>query len=305
MLMLRRTTSLELRLGALLVALLLAAPLQAQTYRARARSSRPAAYQMEIYNGASRTVRNFANDLSPGETASLSDLERLENEASFAQEVLALKNQYVSGERLLEPQRRLVQQELYGRTITQTNFGALTTGVGYGYGYGSPAYAVGGFGYYRPAAYGTAIAGERSTETRSLADGVGDEGVLKTALAGVIAKQAVPGYAATVTKDYRAAISDAALSPRLQAGLSLPGTDVVRKENNAIRAAEFETPASDRVTLTLMNGKKIVGTTLDEGKEWITIKRQDGGTSRFRLSQVVQIDMPTTGGGKVAPAADD
>jgi len=301
MLMLRRTTSRSLLLGAVLVALFLAAPLQAQTYRARARTTRPAAYQMEIFNGASRTVRNFGNDLSPGEMASLSDLERLENEASFAQEVLALKNQYVVGERLLEPQRRVVQQELYGRSITQSNYGALTTG----YGYDWPGYRVAGYGFFRPAAYGSAVAGDRTTETRSLADGVGDEGVLKATLAGVIAKQAVPSYAASVTKDYRTAVSEAGESRNLRAGLALPTTDVIRRENNAIRAAEFETPASDRVTLTLMNGKKITGSSLEEGKEWITIKRQDGGTSRFRLSQVTQIDLPTGGGAKVRPATDD
>ena len=108
-----------------------------------------------------------------------------------------------------------------------------------------------------------------------------------------IAKQATPTYAASISQDYRQAAMIAATSPRLQAALRLPTIDQIRKENNAILAADFEAPLGNRVTLTLANGKKVVGTDLDEGKEWVTIKRLDGGKSRFRLSQVLQIDEPS------------
>jgi len=306
--MLRCTTSHYLRIGAVLIASFLAAPLQAEAPRTRARTTRPAVIQMEIYNGPSRTVRIFGSDISPGEMASLSDLERLENEASFAQDVQALKNQYVVGERILDPHRRVVQQELYGRAITRTNYDAAAYGgYGYGYGYG---YGVGGYGLIRPSTNYAAVAGGQTTEFLSLADGVGDEGVLKSALAGVIAKQAVSTYAATVARDYQQAVSTAALSPRLQAGLRLPTADSIRRDDDSIRAAsDGDGPRgknANRYTLTLMDGTKVVGTEMDEGKEWVTIKRLDGGKTRYRLSQVTQIDLPGSGtGAKNRPATDD
>ena len=293
-------------LGAALVALLVAGSLQAEPPRKKVSSPRPGVHQMEIFNGTSRTVRNFGIGLSTNEMASLGDLDRLENEASFAQDVQALKHQYVLSERLLEPHRRLVQQELYGRATTQTNFDSFASDGGYGSPYLGSAYnGVAGYGFSRPAVYSTALSGGRTTETRSLADGVGDEGPLKASLAAVIAKQAVPSYAASISQDYRQASLTAAASPRLRAALSLPTLDDSRKENNAIRAVDFEMPVADRVTLTLANGKKVVGTDLDEGKEWVSIKRADGGTSRFRLSQVMQIDLPNNAGGKTKPAVDD
>ena len=47
----------------------------------------------------------------------------------------------------------------------------------------------------------------------------------------------------------------------------------MRKADNAIRAVGYETPVANRVTLTLANGKKVIGTNLQEGKEWITLDR--------------------------------
>jgi hypothetical protein len=304
--MVRFTTPLFPRLGTALAALLVVGSLQAEPPRLKVRSSQPAVHQMEILNGASRTVRNFGIGLSTGEVASLSDLERLENEASFAHDVQALKHQYVLSERLLEPHRRLVQLELYGRSTSSSNFNNFTSGGGYQ----SPSYGIGGFGgggfgfNNGRNAYSTGSLGGQTTETRSLANGVGYEGALNADLAAVIAKQAVPSYAASVAQDYRQAVSTAAISPRLRAGLRLQSPDEMRKEDNAIRAADYESPVANRVTLTLANGKKVVGTNLQEGKEWISLDRADGGTSRFRLSQVMQIDLPSAGG-KVKPAVDE
>ena len=303
--------------GAALAALVVAGSVQAEPPRKKVSSPQPSVHQMELFNGPSRTVRNFAlGYLSTSEVASLGDLERLENEAAFAQDVQALKHQYVLSERLLETHRRVVQQELYGRATSRTNYDPLTSRIDYdssfdrlggvGFGFGSPFNRVGGFGFgfARPAAYSTAYSGDRVTETRSLADGVGGEGALKASLAVVIAKQAVPSYAASISQDYRQAAMIAATSPRLQAALRLPTIEDIRKENNAIRAAEFESPLANRVTLTLADGKKVIGTDLEEGKEWVTIKRLDGGKSRFRLSQVLQIDEPNNGG-KNKPAIDE
>jgi len=314
MVMVRCTTPLIPRLGAALAALLAVGTLQAEPPRKMVRSSQPAVHQMEILNGASRTVRSFGVGLSTGEAASLSDLDRLENEAAFSHDVQALKRQYVLSERLLEPHRRLVQLELYGRSTSRTNYDNYTAGYqspsygigGFGVGgFGVGGFGGGGFGYNNGgSAYSTGSFGGQSSETRSLANGVGDEGALKADLAAVIAKQASPTYAASVAQEYRQAVAVAATSPRLRAGLRLQSPDEIRKEDNAIRAADYESPVANRVTLTLANGKKVVGTNLHEGKEWITLDRADGGTSRYRLGQVMQIDLPSAGG-KIKPAVDD
>jgi hypothetical protein len=307
MVMVRFTTPPSLRLGAALAALVVAGSLQAEPPRRKVSTTKPAVHQMEILNGASRTVRSFGIGLSTGEAATLGDLDRLENEASFAHDVLALKRQYVLSERLLEPHRRLVQQDLYGRAVTTSNYGSLSSVVAaspaYNYGIGGFGVRGYGYGYDTPAAYTTGTAGAQTTVVRSLADGVGDEGALKANLAAVIAKQAVPSYAASVAQEYRQAVAVAASSPSLRAGLRLQSPDELRKEDNAIRAVDYEAPLANRVTLTLANGKKVVGTNLQEGKEWITLDRADGGSSRYRLSQVTQIDLPAAGG-KVAPAVD-
>jgi hypothetical protein len=316
MVMLRFTTS--TRLGAALAALVVVGTLQAEPPRRRVSTTQPAVHQMELLNGATRTVRSFGIGLSTGEAASLADLDRIENEAAFAHDVQALKRQYVSSERLLEPHRRNIQQDLYGRVLTTNNADSLNSSAILGtnpYGVGSVAglplggygvggFGVGGFGYNGPAVVTTGSASTQTTEVNSLSPGVGDEGPLKAAFAAVIAKQAAPGYSAAVATEYRRAVATAATSPRLRAGLRLRTPDELRKEDNAIRAADFETPIANRVTLTLANGNRVVGTNLREDKEWITLERADGGTSRYRPTQVVQIDMPRTGG-KVKPAADE
>src|SRR2546429_677866 len=66
---------------------------------------------IEIYDGPRRTVHYVAPNLSPGERSSLNDLARVENEAAYAEDVLALKRRYIDSELTLEPYRRSVQQQ--------------------------------------------------------------------------------------------------------------------------------------------------------------------------------------------------
>ena len=309
--MLRFTT--PTRLGAALAALVVVGTLQAEPPRRRVSTTQPAVHQMELLNGATRTVRSFGLGLSTGEAASLADLDRIENEAAFAHDVQALKRQYVSSERLLEPHRRNIQQDLYGRVLTTNNYGSLNSSAflgNNGFGVGSVAglpvggFGVGGFGYNGPAVNTSGTESTQSTEVISLAAGVGDEGPLKAGLAAVIAKQAAPGYSAALATEHRRAVAAASTSPRLRAGLRLRSPEELRKEDNALRAAGFATPIANRITLTLANGDKVIGTKLREDKEWITLERADGGTSRYRAAQVMQIDMPSTTG-KIKPAVDE
>jgi len=292
----RSTTSLLAGSAAMLSALVLVGSLRAENPRKKVpvRQGQTDVHQMELYNGPSRTVRNFGASLSPGETSALRDLERLENEASYAQDLLTLKRQYVLSERLLEPHRRAVQLDLYGRDITINNSSSASVAGNYGgYGYGYPNYFFGGYGMGSPGA--VASASNNETEFRSLATGMGNEGVLKNAIVATIGQQATPTYAASLARDYERAASLATASRRLQVGLRLPTLDSVRAENKAVADAETAISAPRVITLTLKNGEKIRGTKINYDKDWATVDLLGGGTSRVRHTEVMRIDTPTGG----------
>jgi len=250
----------------------------------------------EIYNGATRTVRYNSADLSPGEARSLQELERLENEISYLRDLDGVKREYVASERILEPHRRLVQQALYGVNVTGTSYtgysgGAYPTGVrgagwgGYGYGYGG---------------YGDSItSGGGTTVNRSLSNGVGYEGALKTALATTIAGQATAEYALAVSSASDRALVRASGSPTLRVAMGLPA-DGRGRADGAFRpvAGEVESP----VTLTLASGEKVRGTRMDEKGNWIIVTLSGGRQLRLRESEVVRIETAPSG---TKPAAGD
>src|SRR5262245_59922741 len=133
-------------------------------------------HRMEIYNGPVRTVHYFSAGASTAEQANLRELERSENEAALADQLLDLRRQYVSNESFLENRRRNVQQLYYGY-YSSDNYGY--------FGYYSP-YTYYGYGWYG-SPYWPGLGG--GTEARGLF-GVGDEGVIKTEMARTLAAQA-------------------------------------------------------------------------------------------------------------------
>jgi hypothetical protein len=136
-----------------------------------------AAHTLVIYNGADRTVAHYDN-----KGALLREPTRAENEAKLADQVLALKLQYVKSERALEPRRRNMQSLLYGYSTTFPSglypsmaFSPYNAGPQYwglSWGWGAP---YGGF------------YGGLGTSTYSLANGVGDQGDILRALAPTLA----------------------------------------------------------------------------------------------------------------------
>ncbi|MGL4552656.1 MAG: hypothetical protein ACRC33_15895 [Gemmataceae bacterium] len=249
--------------------------------------------RVEIYNGATRTVRYNAPGLSPGESQSLRELERLENEAHFLREVDALKREYVASERSLEPVRRSVQRSLYGTDTTTTSLSGFATGSDY------PT-VVGSFGAYPAYPYrGFASAGtfgDRTTTNRSLENGVGDEGVLKAALARTIAQQATAEHAAAVSRAHELAVARAS-SPALRVAMGIPA------EGRAARADGIRPVADDSspVTLTLKGGETVRGVRVEEKGAWFTVTLAGGRQMRVRESEVVRIE---TAPGGVKPASD-
>ncbi len=257
-------------------------------------SGRPGVQQMEIYNGATRTVRYFDRNLSPSESSMLREMERLENEAGYVGDLQALKRQYVASERLTELNRRIVQLSLYGRELSRTSYATTYADYGYpSYGYGAYraagfyGYPYGGNGY----ANSMAVGGASATEKYSLANGVGPQGAITDALAGVLAQQSTPEYAASVERAYDRVAMRASASPDLRAAMRLPDPAKYRY---------LDAPAG-RYTVTLKDGEKIYGKSMSEDKDMYVIETAGDGKTRVLKSEVKRIDDAGSG---FKPAAD-
>src|SRR5262245_57512226 len=86
----------------------------------------PGVHRMEIYNGPLRTVHYIYRGLAPSEAQAVRELERAENENILASDLLALRQQYASGERTFDAQRRFRQEQLYGYSSSEIDTGNFT-----------------------------------------------------------------------------------------------------------------------------------------------------------------------------------
>jgi hypothetical protein len=211
-------------------------------------------HTMEIFDGPTRTVRLFPSSKSPGERQMYRDLERAENEASYAANLQALRLQYVTGERLLEARRQVEQQQLYGwnfdRAYGAGYLGGAYTGTAYGY----PYY---GAGPYMGA--GVAV-------SQTLGTGIAPDGVIKQEMAKVIALHSTPDYTAMVDRQLREAVA------------ALPGDG----KPGDLRFVAFE-------TILLKNGEKLEGRVLREDADWVVVQTAAGGRERVRTSEVMRV----------------
>ncbi len=249
-------------------------------------------YRMVIRNGANQTVHYVAGrDVSPGDAATLRDLEGAENEAMYARDLQRLKMQYVASERQEEPVRRYIQLALYGQNINVAtdngyvgNLGGYG-GAGFRFAGGYPNYAYGAYPF-GGLGFGGMAYGSRSVDVnRSLANGMGDEGVLKNTLAQVIAADASPHAMATAMRNYNAAMARAGESNTLRTALGLPAG---KAGAGGARYAADESAAP--VVLTLKNGQTIEGSKMvDEKGDYYVIETP---TRRVRVlkSEVARVD---------------
>jgi hypothetical protein len=242
---------------------------------------------MEIYNGPTREVRYYA--ASPGERSTLSDLERAENELGYVKNLEALKRQYVNSERILEPQRRYVQEQLYGTSIS---FGWYNSLAGYGYGtdFGRPGsvypyvfpYNYGGYSYPGFSGY---LGGFSTSVTRNLAYGMGDEGRFKDAMVQVIAQQAAsPEYMAQAYRNYAAALNTAASNKAIARSLKLG------PPSEALPAAIPPEQTKAPVTLILKGGDKLEGSSVREDGDTYVLKLSGGSEIRVPKGDVSKVD---------------
>jgi len=257
-------------------------------------------HHLTILNGTNRTVHYFANNnVSPGDSMTLKDLERAENDLDYAQNLDALKREYVHSERILEKERRYVQQMLYGRSVSSSAVGpvAFSTSYGrFGVGAGYPlGFATGGFG---PGygGLGAMIGGSTSSETDNLAYATGYEGPIKEAVAQTISRQATPEYTASVYRNYGAAVARAANTPVLRDSLVLgrPGRGAPGRPDTVQEAAFGQTipggptfQTGRPVTLTLRGGGTVEGTVAGEDPEWVSVETANSIVN-VRKSEVVK-----------------
>lgn len=270
--------------------------------------ARGSIHRIELYSGTRRSVRYLiSGEVSDRDRAAARELQQAENEANYLYDLERVKQQYVSDERLLEQQRRAVQQQLYGtsvrteRDLTQGgrqfyNGGYGLGGMGgyggfpgYGLFGGYPGYGMyggyGGLGYgmyggygYRAGLTNSYNGRSRQTVTRGLQNGVGDEGRIKAALAPIIAGQASQDYADEVQNHYEQALARAASSPMLAKTLSL------RKAATATVNAEPAYPEKSKVTLWV-GADRYDGVVKADGASWLVLQTDDG-EMRVRKSTI-------------------
>lgn len=254
-------------------------------------------HRMVIQEGANRTVRYIASgNLSTSDRQAASDLERTENELTYLRNLQQLKHQYVKSELSLEPYRRYVQGYLYGRQIHSAGYASTyanyapngvygvpgTYGYNgfyspYGYGYGR------GYGGYGGLAYASRSA-QSYSETRSLQYGMGNEGVMKNAIVGGSARQALPEYTVAALRDYQSALARAAASPVLSRDLNLP------KSAASAPSAEPTFTKGAKATIWVGN-EKYAGTVKEDLPGWVVLQT-DKAEVTVRKSEISRAEVP-------------
>jgi len=246
-------------------------------------------HTMVIQNGTTRSVHYYTNSTSPSEQRAVRDLERADAEASYADSLLALRQQYVNDEKLLEPRRAQMQQWYYGTNTSSTSAGLFGGGFfGGGYGGGLSGYAgpvgyawggLGGYGYYGTG-YGY---GGSSSVSNGVSQGIGPEGDLKDAMASVIAGQANPQYASNAYQN-ASAVALATLGKR---GPGPVGNTVVPVKEETVE------PRPRTITAVLKDGSKVEGTSFREEGQWLAVIKADG-ESLIPRNTVTRIEVKFT-----------
>lgn len=252
-------------------------------------------HRMVIREGPNQRVHYITTgNISTGDRIAAYNLEAAENGLSYARDLQRLKQQYVTSERILEPQRRAVQQELYGKRIQYSGYGATyySPGIGSfgaiaGY-YGNPYGYGGGWGYgrggYSRGGYAT-LGSNSYSVVRSLQFGVGDEGRMKSALVQVIAKEASASYLSGAVRDYENAAARAGASPILSRDLGLPKTAAPAPSK------EQSFPKGEQATIWVGNDK-YTGTVKDDRPGWLVIQT-DNAEVTVRKSEITRTELPS------------
>jgi hypothetical protein len=242
--------------------------------------------KIEVYQGPNRIVHYVpSGDLSTSDRLAAYEMERAENDLAYVHNLQRLKQQYVNSERVMEPQRRYVQEQLYGTSI---NYGRSFSGFGnggFGNGRGFYPYV---FGSYGNPGFGGGLSGFAGSSalsvTRNLQFGMGDEGIMKTALMQAVAADSSPEYAAAALRNYDTAVARAASSPTLAKALSL--------RKGATTYAAYEPTFTKGANIVVWVGNdKYAGTVKDDLPGWVVISTAAGEVT-VRKSEITRSETP-------------
>lgn len=252
--------------------------------RAAEKAPPPASiHKMTIFEGAHRRVSYITSgSLSTADQLTAYDLERAENELAYVRDLQRLKQQYAHSERILEPQRRYVQEQLYG---TQISYGGSSDYYG-GYGYGGRGYYPYAFGSYGWPRSFTGFAGSTSySVVRSLQFGMGDEGIVKNAIVPAMARESSPEHAALAVRTYDSVAGRAAASATLSRDLSLQKGPAYSTDRGLAFAK------GSKVTIWVGNDKH-QGTVKEDSADWVVLQT---GTSdvTLRKSEITRTEVPS------------
>jgi len=301
--------------GAVALATVLSAtPAWAQV-RPASEDREPQVHRMDIYSGGLRTVHYFGQNMSSGDQTTLADLERSENQASTGDLLGQLHREYLVNERAMEARRHQVQMLLYGYS-SETGAGGLTSSApltpyayapSYGYSSVIGAGGLSGVAPFVGSAYaprynssylyaGSPYLGAgtfEATATNSLANGIGDEGVLKKDLARTWSAQATPERIAELRRDRDAIAARISQSDGLRAAFN-PGA------KGGVVPAANDSATRPHVVVTTKSNEKIEGTLVNDDKEWLTVDTGKEEVS-VRSSDAVRIVKGKT---KVMPTSN-
>jgi len=249
---------------------------------AQAQQGKPAAqnesgiHRMEIWNGPVRTVHNFSRGFSPGEVAALRALEHAEAGLAIADEVQGLRRLYLRNERVLEQRRGQVNPLLYGYSTESAAGGFDTSGYA-GYGRYPYAYLYGGGGIASSGTFGF------GSVTKTLASGIGNEGVIKNELAHTLTDASASDAYARAARAYDVAVARVAESDRLRTALGWR-----KGEASPVKEERW---VGGQVSVTTKDGKMVDGKLVREEAEWITVETATEEVS-LRKSEVTRIARP-------------
>jgi hypothetical protein len=250
-------------------------------------------HRMVIQEGPNRSVHYITSgNLSTSDRLAAYDLERTENDLTYLRNLQQLKHLYVRNELSLAPWRHYLQRQLYGRQVYSGGYNSTYAnyipneiyGVSGAWGYyGSHSPYGYAFGYPGGLAYASRIA-QAYGETSSLQYGMGNEGVMKNAIVGAIARQALPEYTTAAMRDYEAAMSRAANSPVLSRDLGLS------KSNAPAPSGEPTFSKGAKATIWVGN-EKYAGTVKDDRPGWLVLQT-DKAEVTVRKSEITRAEVP-------------
>lgn len=254
----------------------------------------PGVHRMEIVNGtAGISVHYFGKGLAPTEMAALRDLERAENEASFAANLASLRQLYLRNEMEMETVRHRTAMLEYGSATTRTfggGVGGYVGGMGLSNNYAlvnNPLYGAAGLypgqlannplypNVYTPGYWGNDFGGTVTTMA-SLQFGMGDEGVIKNEIVKAMAAHNTPETLAATYRGLDSAADRVTSLPRVRDGLGQP-----------------EVPADVVVALTVTTkeGKEIKGNLVRQDADWLYLTTDTEELS-IRKSDVLRTARP-------------